>query len=115
MVSIARTAGGLMAGLDLKSVVIGGEMRVSSHAPFHVDGKSRRAGLTAVGATEIHRVSAPGNPPLGTGTATPVRKTSSSPEIGTVVIQVFVTESNVVEEQVALGENVILAFGTAIE
>jgi hypothetical protein len=33
--------------------------------------------------------------------------------MGTVVIQVLVTESNVVDVQVALAEKVILALGTA--
>lgn len=54
-------------------------------------------------------------PPLGTGQARPVRKISSSPETGTVVIHVSVALSNVVEEQVALGEKVIWALGTANE
>jgi hypothetical protein len=57
----------------------------------------------------------PGKPPLGTGKAKPVRKISSSPEMGTVVTQVLVIESKVVEVQVALGEKVILALGTAKE
>jgi hypothetical protein len=57
----------------------------------------------------------PGKPPLGTGQAKPVRKISSSPEMGTVVTQVLVIESKVVEVQVALGEKVILALGTARE
>ena len=57
----------------------------------------------------------PGKPPLGTGQAKPVRKISSSPEIGTVVIQVLVTESKVVEVHEALGEKVILALGTSKE
>lgn len=54
----------------------------------------------------------PARPPLGTGQARPVRKISSSPEIGTVVIQVLVMVSNEVEVHVALGENVIWALGT---
>lgn len=59
---------------------------------------------------------APGaSPPAGTCQARPVRKTSSSPEIGTVVFHVLVEESKVVEVHVALGENVILAFGTVRE
>lgn len=49
--------------------------------------------------------------PAGTGNASPSRKISSLPEIGTVVIQVLVMESNVVEAQEALGEKVIWALG----
>src|SRR5277367_2123047 len=56
----------------------------------------------------------PGRPPAGTGTATPVRKISSSARIGTIVNQVFVIVSNVVEPQGADGENVILALGTEL-
>lgn len=54
----------------------------------------------------------PGRPPAGTGTATPVRKISSSALIGTIVNQVFVIVSKVVELQTTDGENVILALGT---
>src|SRR5579862_8686568 len=54
----------------------------------------------------------PGSPLLGTGHARPLRKISSSPEIGTVVIHVLVVVSNVVEVQLTLGENVIAALGT---
>ncbi len=43
--------------------------------------------------------------------ATPARKISSSVLIGTIVNQVFVIVSNVVEPQGADGENVIRAFG----
>src|SRR5947207_1699712 len=50
--------------------------------------------------------------PAGTGNASPSRKISSLPEMGTVVIQVLVMESNVVEAQEALGEKVIWALGT---
>ena len=49
----------------------------------------------------------------GTGKAKPDRKTSSLPESGTVVIQVCVRVSNEVEAQIAVGEKVICAFGTA--
>jgi hypothetical protein len=56
----------------------------------------------------------PGRPPAGTGTATPVRKISSSALIGTIVNHVFVIVSNVVELQGADGENVILALGTEL-
>jgi hypothetical protein len=56
----------------------------------------------------------PGRPPAGTGMATPVRKISSSALIGTIVNQVFVIVSNVVEPQGADGENVILALGTEL-
>ena len=49
----------------------------------------------------------------GTGKARPDRKISSSPETGTVVIQVLVSVSKVVEVHVALGEKVTLALGTA--
>jgi hypothetical protein len=56
----------------------------------------------------------PGRPPAGTGTATPVRKISSSALIGTIVNHVFVIVSNVVEPQGADGENVILALGTEL-
>lgn len=48
----------------------------------------------------------------GTGKVRPERKISSVPEIGTVVIQVLVSESNEVEAQEALGEKVICALGT---
>jgi len=51
--------------------------------------------------------------PAGTGKANPLRKISSLPESGTVVIHVFVMESNVVEAHEALGEKVICALGTA--
>lgn len=53
----------------------------------------------------------PGRPPAGTGTATPVRKISSSARIGTIVNHVFVMVSKVVELQGADGENVMRAFG----
>jgi len=56
----------------------------------------------------------PGRPPAGTGTATPVRKISSSALIGTIVNHVFVIVSNVVEPQGADGENVILALGAEL-
>jgi len=49
----------------------------------------------------------------GTRKARPERKISSSPVTGTVVIQVLVNVSKVVESHVALGENVIWALGTA--
>jgi len=45
--------------------------------------------------------------PAGTGNASPSRKISSLPAIGTVVIQVLVMESKLVEAQEALGEKVI--------
>ena len=44
--------------------------------------------------------------PAGTGNATPLRKISSLPARGTVVIQVLEPVSNVVDEQAAFGENV---------
>src|SRR5258708_8737196 len=53
----------------------------------------------------------PGSPPAGTGTATPVRKISSSPLTGTIVNHVFVIVSKVVELQVADGENGIRSLG----
>ena len=53
----------------------------------------------------------PGSPPAGTGMATPVRKISSSALIGTIVNQVFVIASKVVELQTTDGENVIRALG----
>src|SRR5580704_8297170 len=56
----------------------------------------------------------PGSPPAGTGTATPVRKISSSVLIGTIVNQVFVIVSNVVVPQGAEGENVIRALGAEL-
>jgi len=56
----------------------------------------------------------PGRPPEGTGTATPVRKISSSPCSGTIVNHVFVIVSKVVELQVADGENVIRALGAEL-
>jgi hypothetical protein len=56
----------------------------------------------------------PGRPPAGTGTATPVRKISSSALIGTIVNHVFVMVSKVVEPQGADGENVILALGAEL-
>src|SRR5271154_5223560 len=56
----------------------------------------------------------PGRPPGGTGTATPVRKISSSALIGTIVNHVFVIVSKVVVLQGADGENVIWAFGTEL-
>jgi len=49
----------------------------------------------------------------GTSQAKPDRKISSSPETGTIVIHVLVIVSKVVEVQVALGEKVIWALGTA--
>ena len=56
----------------------------------------------------------PGRPPGGTGTATPVRKISSSARIGTIVNHVFVIVSKVVELQGADGENVIRALGAEL-
>lgn len=56
----------------------------------------------------------PGRPLEGTGTATPVRKISSSPCTGTIVNHVFVIVSKVVELQVADGENVIRAPGAEL-
>jgi len=41
-----------------------------------------------------------------------VRKISSLPETGTVVLQVLVRVSNVVDEHTALGSNVIWELGT---
>ena len=55
-----------------------------------------------------------GKPYDGTGTTRPVRKISSSPFTGTVVIQVFVIALNVVELHVAEGENVICALGAEL-
>jgi hypothetical protein len=51
-------------------------------------------------------------PEEGIGTARPVRRISSSPLTGTVVIQVFVTALKLVELQVADGEKSIRALGT---
>jgi hypothetical protein len=48
-----------------------------------------------------------------TGNATPERKISSLPEMGTVVFQVLLRVSNVVDAHTALGSNVIWALGTA--
>src|ERR1700758_3836784 len=56
----------------------------------------------------------PFRPSTGTGTATPVRKISSSARIGTIVNHVFVIVSKVVVLQGADGENVIRAFGTEL-
>ena len=53
----------------------------------------------------------PGKPVAGTGTARPVRKISSSPFTGTIVTHVLVIVLNVVELQLAVGENVIWALG----
>ncbi len=55
----------------------------------------------------------PERPPAGTGHANPLSQISSSPFSGTAVIHVFVAVLNVVEVQVALGEKVIRALGTA--
>jgi hypothetical protein len=55
-----------------------------------------------------------GRPEDGTGTARPLRKISSSPVTGTVVIQVLVIALNVVELQVADGEKMICAFGAEL-
>jgi hypothetical protein len=55
----------------------------------------------------------PPGKPDGTGKARPVRKISSLPEIGTVVVQVLELLSNVVVAQVALGLKTILPLGTA--
>lgn len=49
----------------------------------------------------------------GTGNASPVRKISSQELVGTVVIQVLVKVSKVVDAHEAVGEKVIRAFGTA--
>ena len=49
----------------------------------------------------------------GTRNASPVRKISSHPPTGTVVIQVLVKVSKLVEAHVAVGEKVIWALGTA--
>jgi hypothetical protein len=62
----------------------------------------------------VHSTFPSGKPVDGTGTAIPVRKISSSPPTGTVVIHVFVIALNVVELQVADGENVICAFGAEL-
>ena len=56
----------------------------------------------------------PCRPPAGTGTATPVRKISSSARIGTIVNHVFVIVSKVVVLQAADGENVIRALGAEL-
>lgn len=53
-------------------------------------------------------------PVAGTGTARPLSRISSSPLTGTVVIQVLVIASKVVELQVADGEKVIWALGTEL-
>jgi hypothetical protein len=50
---------------------------------------------------------------LGTGNANPERKISSLPEIGTVVFQVLLRVSNVVDAHTAFGSNVIWALGKA--
>jgi hypothetical protein len=49
----------------------------------------------------------------GTGNANPVRKISSLPVTGTVVFQVLLPVSNVVDAQTAFGSNVMWALGTA--
>jgi hypothetical protein len=54
----------------------------------------------------------PSGKPDGTGRARPVRKISSLPEIGTVVVQVLVLLSNVVVAQAALGLKIITPLGT---
>jgi hypothetical protein len=48
----------------------------------------------------------------GTGNASPVKKISSHPLTGTVVIEVLVRVSKLVEAHVAVGEKVIWALGT---
>jgi len=48
----------------------------------------------------------------GTGKASPVRKISSLPAKGTVVVHVFVIGSNDVDAQATVGSKVICAFGT---
>ena len=57
----------------------------------------------------------PPGKPDGTGRARPVRKISSLPEIGTVVVQVLELLSNEVVAQAALGLKTITPFGTADE
>ena len=55
----------------------------------------------------------PGRPPAGTWKGSPSRKTlPARPEDGTVVSQVLVTVLNAVVAVVAVGENVMSAFGT---
>jgi len=52
----------------------------------------------------------PPGKPAGRGSVAPARKTfPENPDSGTVVFQVFVTGSNVVEAVVASGENVTVA------
>ena len=53
----------------------------------------------------------PPGKPDGTGRARPVRKISSLPEIGTVVVQVLVLLLNLVVAQVALGLKTICPLG----
>jgi len=49
----------------------------------------------------------------GTGKATPVKKISSLPPIGTIVFHVLLAVSNVVTEHAAFGSKVTVALGTA--
>ena len=65
MVAVAQPARGLMASLDLKSVVIGGEAGVRGRAPLHLDGEARCTGFAAVGATEVDGISPPGQAATG--------------------------------------------------
>lgn len=53
----------------------------------------------------------PGSPLPGTGHAKPVRKISSSPEMGTVVVHVLVVLLKLVDVHAAVGEKVICAPG----
>jgi hypothetical protein len=64
--------------------------------------------------TPVHSTFPSGKPVDGTGTVIPLRKISSSPLTGTVVIHVFVIALNVVELHVAEGENVICALGAEL-
>ena len=57
----------------------------------------------------------PPGKPDGNGRTRPVRKISSLPETGTVVVQVLVLLSNEVVAQAALGLNTITPLGTADE
>ena len=63
---------------------------------------------------QVGEIPLPGTPDSN-GRATPERKISSLPEVGTVVIQVLVAALKVVVAQVALGLKVIIALGTVTE
>ena len=63
---------------------------------------------------QVGEIPPPGKPDV-TGQPRPVRKISSLPETGTVVVQVLVLLLNVVVAQVAFGLKIITPLGTVAE